>query len=103
MWYPICRIEDLPTEGKLESIVNGREVLVFNIDGAYHVVEASCTVDGARLRLESSHPGILVCPHTQAQYDIRTGIPLTAPPYEPLLKYSVRVRDGILEAYEDPS
>lgn len=86
--------ELMPGQRKL-VFVDGRSIVLFNIDGAVHAIENSCPHNGASLangRLEGS---ILQCPAHGLRFDL-------AKPCEPgsaglcPRKYAVREIDGSL-------
>lgn len=92
---PVAQADELlPGQRKL-VFVDGRSIVLFNIDGAIHAIENSCPHNGASLangRLEGS---ILQCPAHGLRFDL-------AKPCEPgsrslcLRKYPVREDDGSL-------
>ena len=101
-WVAICAVAELLPGQWKSGVVNNFEIVVFNFDGTVFAVEACCTVDGAKLKLECDSNGILVCPHNGARFDVRSGVPLVSPPFEPLAKFSTRVRNGIVEVHREP-
>jgi nitrite reductase/ring-hydroxylating ferredoxin subunit len=53
---------------------HGRHIVVANIGQTYYAVDAKCPVDGTNLAREGRLDGdLLVCPHDEARFDIRTG------------------------------
>ena len=43
----------------------------------------------------------IVCPRHGARFSIRTGATLTAPAYEPVAKFPVRVENGVVQVRDD--
>ncbi|MGE5626152.1 MAG: Rieske (2Fe-2S) protein [Bacillota bacterium] len=101
-WVPVSTASDLPPGSWKACTVSSFDVLVFNLDGSIHAVEACCTVNGARLELECDSSGTLRCPHNDVRFDVRTGMPLSSPPFEPLAKFRTRIREGVVEVHRDP-
>lgn len=100
-WYAVCPVSALPEGASKTCTLGNFEVMVLNLAGEFHAIEACCTVDGTRMRLEPGKGGTLVCPHNQVHFDVRDGVPLQGPAYEPLAKFRTRVRDGMLEVCGD--
>jgi 3-phenylpropionate/trans-cinnamate dioxygenase ferredoxin component len=60
--------------GKLQKVtVDGKDILVANIDGAYYAVNDTCTHAGASLSEGSLDGTIVVCGWHGAKFDCRTG------------------------------
>lgn len=79
--------------------VDGIEVVVVNLDGAFYAMENVCTHDGGPLGEGKLEGCQLICPRHGARFDVRTGAALTMPAVEPAPTYEVRVEgDDILVA-----
>ncbi len=101
--------EIAPGTSKLVTIA-GRDVGVFNLDGAYYALLSKCPHEGAPLckgkivrRVESDGPGqyrlvpgseMIRCPWHGWQYDIRTGQSWCDPDNIALRRYAVTVEPG---------
>lgn len=82
--------ELLPGQSKLVDL-NGVEIALFNIDGAYHAIANDCTHVGGPL-CEGELDGCEVtCPWHGARFDVSTGQALGPPAFEPVTSYPVRV------------
>jgi 3-phenylpropionate/trans-cinnamate dioxygenase ferredoxin component len=94
----VCPADELPP-GRMK-IVNAGPVTVgvYNVDGAYFAIEDRCSHDDGPLCEGDWDPdeGVVVCPRHGANFDIRTGEPLTLPAYEPVETFPVRVADGMI-------
>jgi 3-phenylpropionate/trans-cinnamate dioxygenase ferredoxin subunit len=72
--------------------VDGYPVLLFNIDGDYFAISATCSHQDQSLadgELVDGHK--LECPAHGALFDIRTGKALTFPAVSPVLTYEVKI------------
>ncbi|CAB3810013.1 Naphthalene 1,2-dioxygenase/salicylate 5-hydroxylase systems, ferredoxin component [Paraburkholderia caffeinitolerans] len=61
-----------PGQRKL-AFIDGRSVVVFNVEGSLHAIENSCPHNGASMaggRLEGS---VITCPAHGLRFDLRTG------------------------------
>lgn len=77
--------------------VDGANVAVFNIDGAYYAIEDLCTHDGGDLSGGMLDGDQIVCPRHGARFCVRTGTALTAPAFEPTATFPVRVENGAIQ------
>ena len=99
----VCPVEELPP-GTMKLVdAGGRELGVYNCGGEYFAIEDRCSHDDAPLcegdwDLDSC---VVVCPRHGANFDLRSGRPLTLPAYEPVDTYPVRVVDGVVRVDVD--
>jgi len=62
------------TPGKMQKItVDGKDVLVANIDGTYYAVNDTCTHAGASLSEGNLDGAIITCGWHGAKFDCKTG------------------------------
>ena len=78
-WIEVARAEEFPP-------------------GTWHVVEYEdiCTHDGETLTGGDVEGNEVICPRHGARFDVTTGEALTAPAYEDLTTFEVRVDDGMV-------
>lgn len=81
--------------------VDGARIVVFNLDGEYHAIEDVCTHDGGQLTGGQVEDDQIECPRHGARFCIRTGDALTAPAYEPVATFPVRVENGEIQVRDD--
>ena len=108
--YVVARVGEIaPGTCKLVAVA-GREIGVFNLEGAYYALLSKCPHEGASLckgrivhRIESDEPGryhvvqgneMIRCPWHGWQYDIRTGQSWCDPDNIALRQYAVTVAAG---------
>ncbi len=84
-------------------------IAVFNLDGEFYAVEDICSHHGVRM-LSSGvgakfvvHGDRLMCPRHGAEFNIRTGAPLSPPACAPIRCLEVRVDDGKLQVEIPPA
>ena len=73
----------LPGKMKMVSI-DGRDILVANIDGKYCATDDTCTHSGSSLSEGKLDGGIITCGWHAAQFDCKTGR---------LVKFPAKIRD----------
>ena len=98
-WIAVCPVDELPP-GEMKLVNAGLlDVGVYNVEGELRALEDRCSHDDGPL-CEGDwdpHAGVVVCPRHGANFDIRTGEPLTLPAIEPVETYPVRVENGTIE------
>jgi 3-phenylpropionate/trans-cinnamate dioxygenase ferredoxin component len=100
-WVTVVRVGELPLGNHRVVDVDGANVVVFNLGGEYFAIEDVCTHDGGQLTGGGVEGDQVVCPRHGARFCIRTGEALTAPAYEPVAKFPVRVQDGVIQVRDD--
>ncbi len=96
-WIDAAREGSLAPGEHLLIDVDGVEVAIFNIDGAYYAIQDTCTHDGAEIASGQLTDGELRCPRHGARFCLKTGRVLSPPAYEDLPTYPVRVMDGRIQ------
>ena len=100
-WVTVARDgEFAPGEWRVVD-ADGTRIVVFNLGGEYHAIEDVCTHDGGELTGGTVGGGEIVCPRHGARFCIRTGAALSAPAYEPVAKFPVRVENGEVQVRDD--
>jgi nitrite reductase/ring-hydroxylating ferredoxin subunit len=87
----VATIDEIPP-GRAKLVeVGGNEIALFNIAGAFHAIDNSCTHVGGPL-CEGEINGVEVtCPWHGAVFDLSTGRALGPPAFEAVSRYEVRV------------
>jgi len=95
----VCPVEELPP-GSMKLVPAGLiTVGVYNCDGEFFALEDRCSHDDGPLVEGDWEPDrcVVICPRHGANFDIRTGQPLTLPAYEPVETFRVVVEDGVIK------
>jgi 3-phenylpropionate/trans-cinnamate dioxygenase ferredoxin subunit len=100
-WITVARTGELAPGNHRVVDVDGAAVVVFNLGGEYFAIEDVCTHDGEQLTGGTVEGDEIVCPRHGARFCIRTGKALTAPAYEPVAKFPVRVENGVIQVRDD--
>jgi len=96
-WITVAKVGELAPGSHRVVDVDGAAVVVFNLGGEYYAIEDVCTHDGGQLTGGTIEGDQIVCPRHGARFSIRTGEALTAPAYEPVPKFPVRVENGVIQ------
>lgn len=93
----VATIEEIaPGKSKLIEIA-GKEIALFNIDGAFHAIDNSCTHVGGPL-CEGEMDGCeVICPWHGAVFDVTSGQAVGPPAFEPVKRYNLRVNGAEIE------
>ena len=94
-WHAVAGAEDLWIGEMRATQVNGRSILLVNIEGEVHAFEDRCAHQGVPLSRGRLLSGVLTCAAHEWQYDAATGRCLN--PCGVMLKiFPVEVRDGAI-------
>jgi 3-phenylpropionate/trans-cinnamate dioxygenase ferredoxin subunit len=93
-WVDVAAVADLPPGESRTVDVDGAQVAVFNVEGAYYAIEDVCTHDGGLLTGGEVDGDQVICPRHGARFCIRTGKALTPPAYEDVATFPVRVESA---------
>ncbi len=85
-----------PGQMKMVSI-NGKEIVLCNVDGKYYAADNFCPHMGAPLSEGELDGTDLWCPFHGASFDVTTGDVLSPPAYENLTCFPVRVTGDAVE------
>ena len=85
--------------GKMKKVtIDGKEVLIANVNGNYYAVGSECTHFGGDLSEGVLEDNVVTCPNHKAKFDVTTGKvvsppveALDRPDIEDLPKYSVKL------------
>lgn len=90
------------SEGTVKKVIlQGKEILISNINGDYYAIDSVCTHFGGDLSQGTLEGSVITCPRHQAKFDVTTGRVLSPPrvgPYNPkimdLKLYPIRIENG---------
>jgi 3-phenylpropionate/trans-cinnamate dioxygenase ferredoxin subunit len=88
--------EIAPGQARLVN-VRGKEIALFNIEGNFFALENACTHEEGPLAEGDIEGHEVTCPWHGARFDIRTGEVLSAPAYDDVVRYNVRVSGADIE------
>src|SRR5680860_575807 len=77
--------------------IKSREIVLFNIEGAFFALDNACTHEEGPLGEGEVLGHEVTCPWHGATFDIRTGEVLGPPAYEDVARYNVRVTGTDIE------
>ena len=72
-YIPIARADALEVGARSLAFIDGRSVVLFNIDGVVHAIDNSCPHNGASLASGRLDGHVLQCPAHGLRFDLSTG------------------------------
>jgi 3-phenylpropionate/trans-cinnamate dioxygenase ferredoxin subunit len=100
-WVDVALADELqPGDFRIVDI-DDVEIAVINCDGRFYAIEDVCTHDGGELTGGEIEGCEIECPRHGARFNIKTGEALSAPAYEPIATFPVRIEGGIVQVRDD--
>lgn len=96
-WIDVAPLDNFPTNSRKFVDVGGAHIAVFKIDNDFYAIESLCTHAMYELDDAEVDGAEITCPLHGARFSLRTGEALSAPAYEALNTFPVRVEDGIVQ------
>ena len=78
-------------------VLKGKEIALFNVDGAYFALDNLCTHEEGPLAEGAFEGHEVTCPWHGAKFDIKTGEVLADPAYDAVARHNVRVTGDDIE------
>ena len=100
-WVDVGPADEFPAGSRQTVDVDDVPIIVFNLDGEYFAIEDVCTHDYSSLDDGELDGDEIICPRHGARFNVRTGKALTAPAYEAIATFPVRVRNGSVQVKDD--
>ena len=89
----VAKVKDCLAGSAIAVDVNTKRVAIFNVDGQYYAIDDECTHAGGSLSEGTVADHVVTCPWHGATFDITNGKVLSAPAYDKVNSYPVKV-DG---------
>ncbi len=94
--FRVCTLPELPP-GTMKGIeVEGRRVLVVNLDGTIHAWDGTCTHEEADLSTGFLIGDRVTCPLHLSQFDLTSGEAVNPPAEKSLKRYNVKIENDQL-------
>lgn len=100
-WLRVAPVAEFPPGTRRVVDLDGTRVAVFNLDGAYHAIEDTCSHDGGELASGELEGHDIICPRHGASFDILTGAVTAPPAYEPIATLPTRIDGGWVEVRDE--
>jgi len=93
-YVPLVGSEEIAPGTMRRFDIEGRSILVANVDGHFYATDDTCTHEDASLSAGALRGEHVTCPLHGSRFDLRTGEPLEEPAVEALRTYAVKVERG---------
>jgi 3-phenylpropionate/trans-cinnamate dioxygenase ferredoxin subunit len=77
--------------------VDGTDVAIFKINDEFFAIEDVCSHDGTEIASGELDGDEIICPRHGARFCIKTGAVKSAPAYEDIHSYPVRIVEGMVQ------
>jgi 3-phenylpropionate/trans-cinnamate dioxygenase ferredoxin subunit len=101
-WTDVAKAEDIEPGKWLTVEIGNTYIAVFNLYGNYYAIEDVCTHDGGDLASGWLEGEEIVCPRHGAHFCVKTGEVRSAPAYEDVKVFAVRMHDGMIQIERPP-
>ena len=101
-WHTVIAVNDLANGARaFYDLDDGTRVAVFNLNGEYAAIESMCTHAMFELDDAPIEGDRIICPLHGAQFCIKTGKVCSAPAYEDLKTFPVRIHEGLIQIQDE--
>jgi nitrite reductase/ring-hydroxylating ferredoxin subunit len=91
-YQTVLRTPELGPGNVVEVEAHGRPLALANVGQTYYAVDARCPNDGTNLAREGRLDGeLLICPHDEAAFDVRSGDRVNGGNGRSLTSYAIQV------------
>ena len=77
--------------------VDGTDVAIFKIDDEFFAIEDVCSHDGTEIASGELDGDEIICPRHGARFCVKTGAVKSAPAYEDIHSYPIRILEGMVQ------
>ena len=93
----VASVGEIPPGQSKMVEAGGKQIAVFNIAGTFYAIDNVCAHAGGPLNEGMLDGDKVECPWHGAQFDIKTGAALSAPAFDPVASFKVRVSGDNVE------
>jgi naphthalene 1,2-dioxygenase system ferredoxin subunit len=92
-WIDVAARADVPDGDVVGVVVAGKDIALYELDGAIYATDNTCTHGHARMSDGFLEGREIECPLHQGKFDICTGKALCAPLTDNIKTYTVRIEN----------
>lgn len=100
-WVNVAKTSEAEESSPIHIEIDGVRIMVVKLQGIFYAIENICTHDGGELSGGCIEEDRIICPRHGARFSVKTGEALSAPAYEAVATFPVRVEDGIVQVRDD--
>lgn len=95
-YYVVAALSELEVTPQMHVELNGEEILLCREGQDYFAVSYLCSHEAFTLEGGSISNACITCPYHGAEFNLKTGEALSAPAFEPIQVYPVKVQDDTI-------
>lgn len=99
-WVDVKNISDFPVNTREIVDLDFTTVIVFNIENKFYAIDHLCSHADFGLEDADCEGGVITCPLHGAKFCVRSGAALSAPAFDDIETYEVRVHNDIVQVAE---
>lgn len=100
-WFDVCKEGELEVEQCRVVDADDTMIAVYRCEDGYFAIHDMCTHDGGELASGDVENCVAICPRHGARFCIRTGEALSAPAYDDVETFPVRIENGMVQVRDD--
>lgn len=100
-WITVCDENAMANGEKISVDVDGTDVVVFKIAGQFYAIEDRCSHDGAEIASGELDGDEIICPRHGARFCVKTGAVKSAPAYEDIASFPIRIELGKVQVKDE--
>jgi 3-phenylpropionate/trans-cinnamate dioxygenase ferredoxin subunit len=100
-WVDVVDANSLAEGKNIVINVDGTDIAVFNIEGAFYAIEDVCSHDGAEIASGTLEGDEIICPRHGARFCVKTGEVKAPPAYENITCFPLRIENGKVQVRDD--
>lgn len=101
-WIDAINVNELPAGMHIIVDLDDVSLLLVNVCGEFYAIENLCSHDGGELSDGEVIGAEIICPRHGSRFCLKTGTALSAPAFEDIDTYSVRVVGDRVEVFSEP-
>ncbi len=100
-WVDVVDANSLAEGKNIVINVDGTDIAVFNIEGAFYAIEDVCSHDGAEIASGTLEGDEIICPRHGARFCVKTGAVKAPPAYENIASFPLRIENGKVQVRDN--
>jgi 3-phenylpropionate/trans-cinnamate dioxygenase ferredoxin subunit len=100
-WADVAPASAIARDGCVVTDLDGVAVAVFHVEGTFFAIEDECSHETNPLSDGEVEGETVICAAHGAKFSLRTGEALSAPAYESVATFAVRVENGMVQVHPE--
>jgi 3-phenylpropionate/trans-cinnamate dioxygenase ferredoxin subunit len=100
-WVDVVDANFLEEGKNIVVDVDGTDIAVFKIEGAFYAIEDVCSHDGAEIASGTLEGDEIICPRHGARFCVKTGEVKAPPAYENIACFPLRIENGKVQVKDN--